>query len=466
MITTFKQTIDTHQLITAGDHILLALSGGADSVALLHALKSLQATLDFQLCALHINHHLRGEASQADEAFVVALCKTLNIPLSIHHAQVADLAKTAKVSTETMAREVRYKALNQHLRQIGANKIATAHHQDDHVETLLLHFFRGAGLKGLTGIPPRSGHLIRPLRDCLKEDILNYCHTHGFAYQTDHTNFENNHTRNKLRNLILPALKDTFHPNIGGVLTANSTIWKQEDDYLDQLATTAYHQAVLSPSVADDTLVLNRQQLQGLHPAIGHRLMQKALGHFHPSLQGFSHIHIQSLWSLTLKETGKKLLNLPHGLTAHVSYEHLHIGPFKAPKTYAYPLKMGDFLHIPEANFYVSLNPQKILKKNYHNTCTKSINCGKMKGSLLLRTRQAGDYFPLTHGGTQKLKHYFINQKVPQHQRDLPLLASGSHILWLFGHPLPTPPYSASEQGILQLWQPILPISSKEFTHD
>ena len=210
--------------------ICVALSGGADSVCLLHILNSLSDSLGFKLSAIHVNHNIRGDEAKRDADFCVELCERLNVPLKVAAVSVLTEAEKGE-SIELAARRLRYKVFE----EIDAQYIATAHNADDSLETFLINFCRGTGLKGLTGIPDIRGKFIRLLNECSKSDILNYIKNNNLEYVTDSTNLSNDYTRNKIRNNVIPLLKE-ISPELTNVSVRNLNLLKNDNDFLNEQA--------------------------------------------------------------------------------------------------------------------------------------------------------------------------------------------------------------------------------------
>ena len=201
-----KEYICSFGLIEKDDKVLCALSGGADSAALVFLLKGMERELSFKICAAHLNHGIRGEEADRDEAYCVELCKRLDIPLAVCRANIPEEAKKAKMSVEAYARERRYAFLRESAEKLGCNKICTAHHADDNIETVLLHMIRGCGLSGITGIQPKRGDIIRPLLGVRKEELVAYLDENGIEYVFDSTNASDDYTRNYIRHNVLPHI--------------------------------------------------------------------------------------------------------------------------------------------------------------------------------------------------------------------------------------------------------------------
>ena len=436
-----------NNLIKPHDHILLALSGGVDSVCLLYLLKDLQNSLLFVMSAFHLNHNLRGAEADKDEAFVIELCKKLDIPIYTYSKDINTMALNQKKSIEEAAREARYNLLNKCMLDIGANKIATAHHKNDNVETILLNLFRGTGLKGLTGIQPKRGNIIRPLINITKSEIENYCDRHNITYRVDKTNYESDYTRNKIRNLIIPYIEKEMGHSITNPIANVSKILTLDENYLDRTVNELYKKIVIS---TDSEIKININNFKTLDGAIKQRLIRKILEKYTGSLKGFTQTHI-----IAITELGSnKKLNLPNSVVVSIVYNDMILSRPKSLKSYEYELKKGDFLYIKEEGFYISLNDIKIYKEDYINTCTKTINCDKIKGRLVVRTKQVGDEIVIKNVGTQKLKKYFINNKIPSSERDMPLVADNSDIVWIINRYV-SHKYSQNKgnKWYLQIWE-------------
>lgn len=253
--------IFTYNMISKGDSILVGFSGGADSVALLYFLYSNKQLLDISLSAVHLNHLLRGKDALADEEFSRKFCQKLKIPFTSKQVDISGLADKEGLSFEQVARRERYKLFN----SIPADKIATAHTLSDSVETVLINLVRGTGINGLTGIPPVRDSIIRPLINSTRSEIEAYCKENSLDYVTDKTNFENDYTRNKIRNLVIPQLKE-INPALEYSLLNLTNHLKNDADYLNDQAKAALK------DIENDNNYSITKVLQ-LHPAIRNRVI-------------------------------------------------------------------------------------------------------------------------------------------------------------------------------------------------
>lgn len=246
-----KAAIAKYNMLSAGDRVCTALSGGADSVALLLVLHGLSAELGITLCAVHINHMLRDEESDRDENFCRCLCKRLDIPLTVYREDAAAFSRALGVSVETGARELRYKLFD----TVNVDRIATAHNLNDNAETVLFRLARGTGLKGLTGIPPVRGRVIRPLIECTREEIEAYLAAKGQDFVTDSTNLSDDYTRNRIRHRIMPEMAQV-HSAFPRCITETTISLAEDEDYLQEQAR-----------------VSENGDLRQLHPAVRKRVI-------------------------------------------------------------------------------------------------------------------------------------------------------------------------------------------------
>jgi len=441
------KTIRTHYMISPGDSIIIGLSGGADSVALLHILQTLQTELAIKhIFAVHINHGLR-ETAINDENFVVDLCNKLNLPIKVYHAKVADLANKESLTIEEAGRKLRYLYMKEACTLFctpGA-KIATGHHQNDNAETVIMNLARGTGLRGLCGIPYVNGQIIRPLLDVSRGEIEGYLDANGFSYVTDASNFSHDYTRNRMRHMVLPTIESAVNQQVVQTIAKNTTWLREEDDYLESLAAEAFEECQgdgCSGTVTAQT-VLDVQKLIALPLAISRRVIRITLNKYPGN--DYSSTHIQSVLNLATMKSGKEI-HLP-GLFACKEYTQIIITPRTVPaKLTPYPLFLPSETYIQELNLTVTLShapPVEFCNSKKHKLlCTKSFDYGKVDKVLFLRTRMPGDKitFNTTTSTTftKKLQDYFTDTKLPKQMRDtIPLLACGSDIVWIMNEKSP-----------------------------
>ena len=304
------KTITKYNLIQNGDKIVVGLSGGPDSISLINVLNDIKndntIPLEFEIVAAHINHNIREEA-KLDEEYVVKYCKDKNIEIFILSANVLERASNSKKSTEEAGREVRYEFFEKILRDTNSNKIATAHTANDNAETVLMNMMRGSGTSGLKGIRAiRNERFIRPLINTTREEIEEYCRQENLNPRIDKTNFENEYTRNKVRNLLIPFIKEQFNPNIITSINRLSDLSKQENEYLEMQTQKAYKNVLISAKNDEIILDLNRFNLQEL--VIKNRLVLYTINILFGTRSGIEKKHIEDIIKLCSNNIGNKFL--------------------------------------------------------------------------------------------------------------------------------------------------------------
>lgn len=415
-----EHTIVQRQLLQKGDQVLLAVSGGADSVCLLHLLLRMAQKKNFKLHVAHLNHGLRLQA-QEDASFVRCLCDAWGVPCTVQEADVAAYAKMHSISEELAGRQLRY-AFFCHLKErLGFNKIATAHHKNDNAETILMHFLRGSGLDGLSGISYKRGALIRPLLDISRAEIEQYCLEHQLNYVTDHTNFEAIYTRNKIRLELLPELEAEYNPNFVETVVRNGRAFTQDAVFLKQCADQAYLQIVSEGKVQVERLLAQPEAIQR---RILLRMMKEA------QATEVSAVFVEKILELL---GGKgKYLDLPGKIRAYVEYGTLYLQKGEEKITeYCYEIPLGRQVYIKEAGIDVfAEQAEGKMQDGWDYFAAGPEAC------LQIRNRRPGDFFaPMGMTGTKKLKKYFIDCKIPQKRRGLlPLLTINGEISWIIGY--------------------------------
>jgi tRNA(Ile)-lysidine synthase len=294
MIHTVRDYIQSERLLAPRAAVLVALSGGADSVALLRVLLA----LDYRVEAAHCNFHLRGEESDADEAFVRSLCQRLGVPLHVTHFDTSSYARSHALSIEMAAREQRYAWFEALRQERGVEAVAVAHHRDDSVETLLLNLVRGTGLHGLTGIAPRNGHIIRPLLCVSREDILHYLDEIGQTYVTDSTNLQDAYRRNKIRLRVLPLLQE-LNPSIARTLADTAARLCQAETVYDAAMAESRRRIQLPDSEADIVFSIEALLREPSPAALLHEVL-------HPL--GFTAAQEADALRMLQSDSGRKLL--------------------------------------------------------------------------------------------------------------------------------------------------------------
>ncbi|MDR1620734.1 MAG: tRNA lysidine(34) synthetase TilS [Clostridiales bacterium] len=406
------------------DMLLVAVSGGADSVALLSLLDELRAGC-FCLRAAHLNHGIRADAAEEDARFVEGLCAALGIPLTVRIADVPRLAKERGLTLEEAAREARYTFLREERARLGARYIALAHHMNDQAETVLMHMLRGAGPAGLCGMQIVSGDLFRPLLGATREEIEAYTRQKGLCYRTDGTNFETEYTRNRIRLRLIPQLQHEYNPQIVGGLSRMAALLAQDEAYLNEEARRALDGSRTGENEYD------RDRLGKLPYPIQSRALKLALADV-GALYDMRQSGIARLCGLLHARTGA-MAPLPRGGGAWVSYDKIRFGhPPAAPRDDGEetPLCWPGETVFGGAYFFAEIVPGLKAEGGF----TAYMDADKLPIGAVVRRRRPGDmFFALNAPGRRKLKAYLIDKKVPRDARQTPLIAGGDAVLYFPG---------------------------------
>ncbi len=397
--------------VRADDGIIVAVSGGADSMALLCALQQVQKTVPFHMLAAHVHHGLRADEADADMEFLRGECAKRNIPLEILQADVKTEA-IAGEGVEQAGRRIRYAFFERLRAQYGYRYVATAHHADDNLETVLLHLTRGSGLHGLCGISPCNNDIIRPLLTCTRAEIEAYCAEKSIPYVTDSTNTDTAYSRNRVRRLVVPQLQ-VINPQVVEACTRLTADLREEDAFLLDLAQQVLLMAACDKdaykikSLLDAAAPLRRRALKLLLEQKGSDCEQK---------------HIALLQMLL--EKGQGAVQAPDGVTVIVKDDVLRLQKAdeqrKVPPLVAQSLVMGKAVELAGTVYMpccVSrsdfVKKQKVYKKVLQYAC----DYDKLNGDLMVRGRQMGDTFHPVGGAGKTLKKYFNEKRVPLGQR-------------------------------------------------
>lgn len=293
------------KLINSDDKIVIGVSGGPDSMCLLNILKNIRDKINFEICVAHINHMIREEALE-DEKYVQEYCDKNNINFFVKHFDVIKYAKQNKIGTEEAGRNIRYSFFNEILEKTASNKIAIAHTANDNAETVLMNIIRGSGTSGLKGIECVRENIIRPLIECTREEIEEYCLLNKLEPRIDKTNKENNYTRNKVRNLLIPYIKEKFNPNIVIGLNRLSKIASEENSYFEKITMNTYKELVENKS--EKVIELNLKKFNSLDIVIKKKVLLYTINKLKGSYQGIEKVHIEDIIKLCSKNIGNKFL--------------------------------------------------------------------------------------------------------------------------------------------------------------
>ena len=421
MLRKIEALTDRHGMLPAGATVLCAVSGGADSVCLLHVLKRFGR--DLRLVCAHYNHRLRGPEADRDEAFVKSLCEEIGIPLTVGGGDVAAFAKENGMGTEEAARALRYAFLEQAADAFGAGRIATAHTSDDNAETLLINLARGTGLRGLGGIPPVRGRIVRPLLTVTRREVEAYLLENGLPHVEDSTNRRDDYARNRLRHAVLPVLtelNENFLQN-----AANTTRLNREDEaFLTALA----EEFVSRHAPEDGMAALPLQELLALPGPVASRVFRILAG------GSLSLLHTEALFALCRSDNPSAEIRLP-GVTVRREYEKLIFGVKASAVLRMRTLEPGQYLELPEAGLALRCDLLPSCKGFHSSFNTFFFQYEKICGKLLLKSRSEGETISLLgRQGTHSIKKLMIDAKIPRWKRSLvPVIADDLGPLALYG---------------------------------
>ena len=301
------ETIKKYNLIENGDKLVLAVSGGPDSITMLDILNEIknEKIIDFEISVAHINHMIREEA-KSDELYVKNYCEEKNIDFYSKSIDVLKLANNNKTGTEEMGRIVRYKFFDEVLEKTGSNKVSIAHNKNDKAETMIMNILRGSGISGLKGIEPKRGKYIRPLIECERYEIENYCKEKNLNPRIDKTNFDNTYTRNKIRNIVIPYIKQEFNPNIINTLSRLSELVVEEDDYIENKVKKAYETLLIKEDKKE--IILDLKKFNEEEKVIKSRIVLYTITRLLGNCQGIGKVHIEDIIKLCSNNIGNKFL--------------------------------------------------------------------------------------------------------------------------------------------------------------
>jgi len=439
-----ERFIIEHGLTEKPGPLLVGVSGGVDSVCLLHILVTLSDRMNFDLHVAHLNHQLRGDESDADAEYVRRLARDLNVASTIDKRDVQEYQAIHQCSLEEAAREVRYAFFSEVAESLGGHTVAVAHTANDQAETILMHMIRGTGLSGLRGMRPLSrwnlpdGKLltvVRPLLDASREETETYCSIHELWPCYDSSNRSLEFLRNRIRAEIMPQLLE-YNPNIVESLSRMAHIVADDIAYLDNEV------AQLSESIIEEFpqgILLNNKALSALPPALAHHLLRASFRRLLGSLRDIELVHIESILH-TLTQPAGKQLSLPYGLTFHGDYEKSIIAHGENPLAYLPPLDSESLLNIPGETV---VSGWRITAEVIEGKCevqasdqlTAYLDFDVTGNNLFIRSRQDGDRFqPLGMHDFKKLQDFMVDSKIPRAWRDdVPLVCTRDQIVWIVG---------------------------------
>lgn len=437
MIDKVKQTMKRYSMLTEGSAVLVGFSGGADSMALLSLLWRLSTENSWEVCALHVNHGIRGEDAVQDERVCQKFCQDRKIPFYVLHADIPETARQTGEGLEECGRRIRYEWFQNMGNQMYSNrswKIATAHTATDSVETVLFHLARGTSLKGMTGIPPVRGRIIRPLIDCTREETEAYCQDNTLPFVTDKTNFDTHYARNRIRRKILPEFEQVHSESLH-CMNRSIHSFRMDEDYLEAETGKLLKQASQNNGSYLASIIFDAPD------ALAFRALAEII-YSYSNVQPETK-HIQQAYSM-LSCGGK--MQLPSGrylcVKDGILFSETQIEEGETAQVLPFSFKGADGLLLPYGTLHVSV------EKNNGPLLENKLDYAKITGDFIVRNRRPGDRFrPLKRGISKTLKALFEEQHIPVSRRNsITILEKDGQIAWMEGFG-PSEPFLADSKS-------------------
>lgn len=451
ILSTVRGTIAAFRMFSPGDLVLAAVSGGPDSVTLAHVLLTLAKEYSLRLGIAHLNHCLRKEAADNDEAFVADFARRLNLTCFIEKKDVAAFRRANHLSLEEAARRVRYDFYDRIAAKHGFNKIALGHHSNDNAELLLMNLLRGSGPLGLSGISPvRAGKIVRPLIHLKRSEIIAYASEKKLPYVTDISNADLTFRRNRIRRHLIPELEKNYNPRIVDTLNRLAAILRDEEQWIEDCLSSRFNRCVSAKG--SETIIFDLVGFDKLAVAAQRRMIRKAISAVKKDLRRISLLHVDAVLTLIKNGPTHGCLNLPETIRVQRNEATLsitRIGKDKFtrvaraaephPVAYQYSISSPGLISIKEAHACIKFSEvefEDLPDFKSAGSHTAFLDLDNVQFPLVIRNIRPGDRFsPLGVNGTQTVKKFLSNQKIPVNQRrQCPLVLSDDKIIWLVGH--------------------------------
>jgi tRNA(Ile)-lysidine synthase len=431
-----EKTIEKFNMLSIGDHVLAGLSGGPDSVCLLHVLKELKIKYKLKISASYIDHGLRPNETPKEIEFCQKICSDLDVPFYTKSVDVREFAKQEKINLQEAARILRYGALDQISLNIKADKIVIAHNSDDQAETLIMRLLRGSGPAGLCGIPPVRKKIIRPLIEIERVEIEEYLNKRNIQYIKDPSNESLKYLRNKIRHTLMPVIK-SISPQATKIISKTADIIREENDYINVAVTKALMR--LMSRKTDQKVELFCNPMEVLNIVILRRALRVAIDSV-KDLKGIEFDHIEKIIDLIKKGKPGDRIYLPKGIKAIKNYSTLIISAEPPKKLPTYEISEAGEIFLQEASIvlYIEEVDREEVKDFGDGKNTVYIDREKINFPLIVRSRKPGDFFyPFGFGKKKKLQDFFVDEKIPRDERDLiPIIENSGEIVFIAGYRL------------------------------
>jgi tRNA(Ile)-lysidine synthase len=438
-------------MLNPGDSVLIGVSGGPDSLALLYILVELAPDLSLRLGVAHLNHGLRGPDSDDDAEFVSSISKKLNLACYTERADVRAYRDRHGLSLEEAARHVRYRFFSKTGDRNGYGKIAVGHHRDDNAELVLINMLRGSGPLGLSGIPPvRDDTIVRPLMGLSRSRIIDFLAENEIQYVSDVSNEDDRFIRNRIRHRLIPELKEKYNPKIVEILNRQSSVIRDEEEWIETIIQPIFDQVVTDTK--DDSVSVSVKKINSLHVGARRRIIRKAIARVKGDIRRMTFLHIEA--TIRLAETGPKYgsIDLPGKIRIARAGDLMILSKGEnaadrrrrplagiEPVPFAYTVTRPGIWFIKEIDSYFKFSEtgrEALSALRAFEGTVAFFDQDRVSFPLVVRNVRPGDRFrPLGMDGTQKVKKYFINNKVERTRRaKCPILLCGDRIIWLAGY--------------------------------
>ncbi|MCF7890853.1 tRNA lysidine(34) synthetase TilS [Candidatus Bipolaricaulota bacterium] len=420
--------------------VLVAVSGGVDSTAMLHALSELETEFELELSVAHLDHDIREEASAENAEFVRNMAEKLGLQSTVEKRPVSRVLEEESKSLEEAARDVRYSFLTETARAKDIELVALGHNKNDQAETILMHLIRGAGLRGLAGMKEKTGRYIRPLLHTPRKEIKNYLEARGIEYRYDETNQDITFTRNRIRHELIPKLEENYNPRIIDNIVRLGDLAGDARDFIEGRVNKASEEIRVQEGAGG--VCFRRKKLLEFHPYIQRTTIRRFMKEAKGNLEDLTFSHVEKVLDKLREEPASTRLDLP-GITFSLDRNKACFGkdlPAGTPPSFYFEIEPGEVMEIEEVDLKISLETKTLdaernLDDFYSDRLIEAVDWRKVEQPIAVRNRQEGDRFvPLGMNGEKKLKDFFIDLKVPLKERDrIPLVCDRKGIIWVVG---------------------------------
>ncbi len=436
LINTFTEYISKDHLVQKKDKILLAVSGGVDSVVLLDLFLRIRFLFGLTLAVVHVNHGLRGEAADCDEVFIRNRIRHFGLPFYSLKIDVKMYSEMKKLSIEESGRQIRFGFFDSLFHRLRYDKVALAHHANDQAETIIMHLTRGSGIRGMGGMHPMRTSIIRPLLFATKKEIKTYAHEQRLEYREDVTNRDKVFLRNRIRLDIIKKMEEVIGSHVVHTISRTGTVMRETDALITFEAQKAIKKVLISRS--QNEIILDIDKFLSYFRIIQKTILIQILETINNQNQSFCSLEIDRILHLIEKGRNGAVIQLEDGLRTIKNNRRL-IFIKKLPEIKKVKICMNQYYELPEIHvrFHSELLKKNIIQKDFSNDgWTGYIDYDKIIFPLILRSWIHGDWFiPLGMQGKKKLHDFFIDAKVPHYKRSsVPLLTGGQDILWVAGY--------------------------------